>query len=239
MYGWRAKIGLITPMSENIEHAFHIHAPEGVSFASTKFNPSCAETEGREVLTDRVAEAAGMYRDYEVDLVVFGCSSGHCPVDYEWEQECVRRIESASGRPGLSANTAVLEALKALGAKKVAVLTPYSDAANEAEKKFLEDNGLEVTNMVSMDVSYICGRGFELESCDEYMLYRNARRVDLKGADVFFLSSMELSTMELIDDLETVLGVPVVTGQQAVLWSALRHCRVGAKPEKLGKLFRI
>ena len=26
MYGWRAKIGLITPMSENAEHAFHIYA---------------------------------------------------------------------------------------------------------------------------------------------------------------------------------------------------------------------
>ena len=235
MYGWRAKIGLITPMSENIEHAFHIHAPEGVSFASTKFNPAC----GREEVAHRVAEAAGMYRDYEVDLVVFGCASRHCPVDGQWEQECVRRIENACGRPVLSANTAAVEALKALGAKKVAVLTPYSGEAGEAEKKFLEDNGLEVTNMVSMDVSSICDRGFELESCDEYMLYRNARRVELKGADVFFLSSMELSTMELIGDLETVLGIPVVTGQQAVLWSVLRRCRVGARPETLGKLFQI
>ena len=230
MYGWRAKIGLITPMSENIEHAFHIHAPEGVSFASTKIGCPAED------LTDRVAAAAELYQGYDVDLVVFGCSSRHCPVDYEWEQECIRRIESAGGHPALSAGTAVLEALKALGAKKVAVLTPYSDAANEAEKKFLEENGFEVTNIASMDVSYISG---ELESCDEYLLYRNARRVDLKDADVFLLSSLELSSMELINDLETVLGVPVVTSQQAVLWGALRHCRVGAKPEKLGKLFQI
>ena len=233
MYGWRAKIGLITPMSENIEHAFHIHAPEGVSFASTKIGRSA------EVLTDRVEQAAALYRDYSVDLVVFGCSSCHCPVDYEWEQECVRRIEQVSGHPALSAGTAVLEALKALNAKKVAVLTPYSDAANEGERKFLEENGFEVTTIAAMDVSYISGRGFELESCDEYMLYRNVRKLNLKDTDVFLLSSMELSTMELVDDLETVLGIPVVTSQQAVLWSALRHCRVGAKPEKLGKLFQI
>ena len=38
MYGWRAKIELITPMSENAEHAFHIYAPAGVSFASMKIN---------------------------------------------------------------------------------------------------------------------------------------------------------------------------------------------------------
>ena len=42
MYGWRAKIGLITPMSENAEHAFHIYAhppaatraPTGIRHAS-------------------------------------------------------------------------------------------------------------------------------------------------------------------------------------------------------------
>lgn len=36
MYGWRAKIGLIGPMSDNAEHAFHIYAPEGVSVLSRK-----------------------------------------------------------------------------------------------------------------------------------------------------------------------------------------------------------
>lgn len=37
MYGWKARIGLITPMpGENVEHAFHIYAPPGVSFSSMK-----------------------------------------------------------------------------------------------------------------------------------------------------------------------------------------------------------
>lgn len=236
MYGWRAKIGLITPMSENVEHAFHIYAPEGVSFASAKISYPAPDAE---TLNDRVTQAAAMYRDYEVDLVVFGCTSGDCVMDYAQEQECVRQIEQTSGRPVLSAGGAVLEALGALGVKKVAVLTPYSDAANEAEKKFLEDHGYEVTAIAGMDVSYILGQGHTLEACDEYFLYRNALKLDLKGADALYLSCMGLSTMEIVDDLETVLGVPVVTGQQAAFWGALRHCRVGAKPEKLGKLFGI
>ena len=88
MYGWRAKIGLITPMSENVEHAFHIYAPEGVSFASAKISYPAPDAE---TLTDRVRQAAAMYRDYEVDLVVFGCTSCDCVMDYEQEQECVRQ----------------------------------------------------------------------------------------------------------------------------------------------------
>ena len=155
MYGWRAKIGLITPMSENAEHAFHIYAPEGVSFASMKINFPGPTPEGLTILTDRLEETAAMYKDYDVDLVVFGCTSGSCIKGFGWDQECIHQIERASGKPGLTTSTAVLEALHKLGTKKVAVLTPYPEATNEAEKKFLEDNGFEVTNIVGMDVSYI------------------------------------------------------------------------------------
>lgn len=130
----------------------------------------------------------------------------------------------------------MLEALKALGAKKVAVLTPYPEDTNEAERKFLVDNGYEVTNIVGMDVSYIRCEGRKMEACDEYFLYRNAMEMDLKGADTFFLSCMGLSTLEIVEELETLMGVPVVTSHQATLWSALRHCRVGAKLPNLGRL---
>ena len=60
-----------------------------------------------------------------------------------------------------------------------------------------------------------------------------------EGAEVFFLSCMGLTTMEIIDDLETALKIPVVTSHQATLWSALRHCRVGAKLPKMGRLFTL
>ena len=90
-----------------------------------------------------------------------------------------------------------------------------------------------------MDVSYICCDKHTMSDCDEYFLYRSAIRTDLKGADVLFLSGMELSTLEVIHDIELALGVPVVTSQQAALWSALRHCRVGAKDPRLGKLFNL
>lgn len=239
MYGWRAKIGLITPMSENAEHAFHIYAPEGVSFASMKINFPGPTPEGLMILTDQLEETAARYKGYDVDLVVFGCTSGSCIKGANWDKECIRRIENACNIPGLTTSTAVLEAFQALGTKKAAVLTPYPEATNEAEKKFLEDNGYEVTNIIGMDVSYIRRDGHKLEEADEYFLYRNAINMDLKGADTFFLSCMGLTTMEIIDDLETALKIPVVTSHQATLWSALRHCRVGAKLPKMGRLFTL
>lgn len=241
MYGWRAKIGLITPMSDNAEHAFHIYAPEGVSFASMKINFPGPTPEGLIVLTDQLEDTAATYKNSGCDLVVFGCTAGSCIKGMGWDQECIRRMERASGIPGLTTSTAVLEALRALGTKKVAVLTPYPEKTNEAEKKFLEDNGFEVTNIVGMDMSAFArgnGKG-GFSHADEYFLYQNARKMDLKGADTFFLSCMGLTTMEVVDAIELNLGVPVVTSHQATLWSSLRHCRVGAKLPNLGKLFTL
>ena len=241
MYGWRAKIGLITPMSENAEHAFHIYAPEGVSFASMKINFPGPTPEGLGILTDRLEETAAMYKGSGMDLVVFGCTSGSCIKGVGWDKECINQIERASGIPGLTTSTAVLEALQVLGTKKVAVLTPYPEATNIIEKKFLEDNGFEVTNIVGMDMTAWTkpNGGPAFSNADEYFLYQNCKEMDLKGADTFFLSCMGLTTMEVVNDVERDLGIPVVTSHQATLWAALRHCRVGAKLPNMGKLFTL
>ena len=240
MYGWRAKIGLITPMSENAEHAFHKYAPEGVSFASMKIRFAGPTPQGLIDLTDKLEETAAAYKGYPYDLVVFGCTSGSCIKGVGWDKECIQRIERASGLPGLTTSTAVLEGLAALGAKKVAVITPYPADTNQAEKKFLEDNGFEVTNIVGMDMSaYSRDKGLSFEDADEHFLYQYATHMDLNGADTFFLSCMGLTTMEIIDALETALELPVITSHQATLWSALRHCRVGTKLPKLGRLFTL
>ena len=237
MYGWRAKIGLITPMSENAEHAFHIYAPEGVSFASMKIVFPGPTPEGLIILTDQLEETAAKYKGYDLDLVVFGCTSGSCIKGFGFDKECINRIERACGIPGLTTSTAVLEALTALGTKKVAILTPYPEDTNQAEKKFFEDNGFEVTNIIGMDMSQLGARKFEEAS--EHFLYQQSIHMDLKGADTFFLSCMGLTTMEIIDSLETYFEHPVITSHQATLWSALRHCRVGETLPKLGRLFMI
>lgn len=114
-------------MSENAEHAFHIYAPEGVSFASMKINFPGPTPEGLIFLTDQLEATAATYKDSGMDLVVFGCTSGSCIKGVGWDQECINQIERASGIPGLTTSTAVLEALRALGSKKVAVLTPYRE----------------------------------------------------------------------------------------------------------------
>ena len=130
---------------------------------------------------------------------------------------------------------AVLEAYRALGLRKTVVMTPYPEETNQAEKKFLEDNGLEATSITGVGFN----RTGEFAHSGKHFLYREAKKLKTEGAEVFFLSCMGLATMELIQILEEDLGMPVITSHQASLWACLRHSRVHDKLPGLGKLFTI
>lgn len=222
-------------MDDQVEYAFNRYAPDGVSFNCSRLSFPGPTPEGLVYLSDQLEEAARMYREQPHNVVLFGCTSGSCIKGAGFDRECIRRIERACGWPGLTTSTAVLEAYQALGLRKTAVMTPYPDNTNAAEKKFMEDNGLEVTS--------ITGVGFnetgEYSHPGKRFLYQNAKKIPLDGAEVFFLSCMGLATMELVQVLEEDLGVVVITSQQASLWACLRHAGIKDKLPGLGKLFTI
>ena len=235
MYSWRAKIGVIAPIDDKVEYAFNKYAPEGVAFNSSRLTFPGPTPEGLCILTDKLEEAAKMYKNQKHDVVLFGCTSGSCIKGFGWDKQLIDIIEKACGWPGLTTTTAVMEAFQALGLNRSAVMTPYPEETNAIEKKFMEDSGLEVTN--------IKGVGFNrvgpYSHASKLHLYRNAKNMDLGDANVFFLSCMGLGTMELVEVLEEDLGMPVITSHQASLWACLRHAGIKDKIPGLGKLFMI
>lgn len=235
MYHWRAKIGIITPVGDTVEYAFNRYAPDGVSFNTTRLWFPGPTPEGLVYLSDQLEAAAGMFRDSRHDVVLFGCTVGSCIKGFGFDRECIARIERSCGCPGLTTSTAVLEAFSALAASSAVVMTPYPEATNQAEQRFLEDNRIHVTS--------ITGVGFNQDAlyseADKYFLYRKAKALNRADAEVLFLSCMGLATMELIQILETDFNMPVITSQQASLWACLRHAGIRDRIPGLGKLFTI
>ena len=165
-YGW------IAPIDDKVEYAFNKYAPEGVSFDSTRLWFPGPTPKGLVFLSDQLEEAAKMYRKSPHDVILFGCTSGSCIKGYGFDKECIERIERASGCPGLTTSTAVLEAFEALGLKKTVVMTPYPEDTNQAEKKFLEDNGIEVTSITGIGFNKVGEFGHP----SKRHLYRNAMK---------------------------------------------------------------
>ncbi|MCI8660043.1 MAG: arylmalonate decarboxylase [Lachnospiraceae bacterium] len=249
MSGWRARIGLISPIGESIERAFNRYVPEGVAVNSTKLWFPGPTIEGLIHLSDQLEKAAEMYKKQRHELLMFGCTSGSMVKGYGFDKECIRRMEKVSGVPAITTSTAVLEAFDILGMPKAAVLTPYPDETNDMEKRFLEDNGIHVTGISGMDCSPIrqygvpeVSRGIvrvkgDMGDIEPSQICRAVREMDLGDAQCLFISCTGLNTMEIISLLEEDLGMPVITSNQASLYSALRHCNVRTCIPELGQLF--
>jgi maleate isomerase len=129
--------------------------------------------------------------------------------------------------------TAVRRALDTLGARRIVLLTPYSQHTTDEEAGFLREAGFEVP----------LARGFGLKGSDEYcatppQFWRDrALEAARPDADAYFLSCANISVFSIIDGVEQRLGRPVVTSNQVVIWHALALLGVGDRRNCPGRLF--
>ena len=233
--GWRARIGLIMPGNgTNPEYEFHKYAPEGVTVMTQRVLFERVDPEGLREMGGRIDSAAKLLATAHPDLVLFGCTSGSLIGGFGYDLELIKRMEGQCGAKALTTSSAVLMALKALGAERVVVATPYVDRVNEIEKKFLEDNGFEVLNIKG------------LQNLDPDLMprtplrrmYHLTKEVLNPAADAIFVSCTGLGIAHGINMMERDFGLPVVTSNQASLWGALRSLSI-KDDVGLGKLFTL
>jgi maleate isomerase len=129
--------------------------------------------------------------------------------------------------------TAVRRAFDTLGARRIVLLTPYSQHTTDEEAGFLREAGYEVP--------FACG--FELKGSDEYcatppQFWRDrALEAARPDADAYFLSCANISVFSIIEEVEQRLGRPVVTSNQVVIWDALALLGIGDRRNCPGRLF--
>ena len=169
----------------------------------------------------------------EVDLILFGCTSGSLIGGAGWDTKIIGQIEEISGIKAITTSTAVVEVLKTLNARKITIGTPYIDQVNQLEKKFLEDSGFTVTDIVGLGYT----TGAQLHKEDAESAYKFVRGLKLEGADCVFLSCTDFHSLDAIKYLEGDIGLPVVTSNTASMWSVLKHLGIRANLEQYGRIF--
>ena len=227
------KIGLLLPSSNTtMEPELYRMAPTDVTIHAARMMLKEVTAEGLERMAEDAAEAAAMLRTAEVDILIYGCTSGSLIKGKEWEARLVGDLSKATGIPAISTGGAVVDAIRALGIKHVGVATPYVDEINRLEKKFLEDCGIEVMAMKGLGII----DNLRISAVDANRVRALAKEVsdDVEGV---FISCTNLPSASLIEIMEDELKVPVITSNQASMWAALSA--LGLKGKKgYGELIR-
>ena len=142
-------------------------------------------------------------------------------------------LAEKSGLPVYSGSFASYAALRALGVKKIAVVTPFDEAKNEAVvKPQVEAQGFEVVSMAGTaapSLEAIAG------ASDEEILavFKSA---DHAEAEAILQLGTALPVVDLIEQLETVHGKPIVACNAALYWQALRGSEIDDLVSGFGQL---
>ncbi len=234
MYGWRGRIGLMVPTGNSVmEPEFDRLAPEGVSVHANRIYLKDVTPENLRGMENEAEESARGLVAIRLGVLAFGCTSGSFVGGKGYDETLRKRIEDTTGVAATTTTTAVMRALRLLGVSRIAMATPYIDAVNAIEEKFLGDNGIEVTRSKGGGITDTP----DIQECEPHVAYRRAREVDNDRAEAVFISCTGFRTIEIIAKLEAELGKPVISANQATFADCLRILGVAEAAPGFGSLF--
>jgi maleate isomerase len=136
----------------------------------------------------------------------------------EAEIESVLERENASA-PAVSSAGALVEALHALEARRVGIVTPYLKKLTRLVVEYIEDSGVEVADAISLEVP----DNRAVAALDPQDLKNHWKRLDLRDCDALVLSAcVQMPSLSVIEEVEQRAELPTLSAATATTWAILR-----------------
>ena len=185
--------------------------------------------EGFEMVLPRIPAAAEKLAAEGADAIELTGTSLTFFRGEAFNQQLREAVTNASGLPATTMSNGVIDGLKAVGAKQVAVATAYADEVNGRLRAFLIEHGLEPLVVTGMGIEAIA----DVDRVTQNDLVEFAVRVreSAPDADSVLLSCGGFRTLEIIAPIEAQTGVPVISSMPHGLWAGARLVGMtGASP---------
>jgi arylmalonate decarboxylase len=153
-----------------------------------------------------------------VELVILAQTSASLFAE-DYDDVVTKRMSIGAGAPALTSAQAVGRAVRALGARRVAIVSPYSDEVNErAARYFQTKHGLDTIALEGFRATdaYAIGQLGPQHARDAFA------RIDRPEIEVFVVPGGNFPTMASVAAWEGQFKKPVVTTNQASFWAMLR-----------------
>lgn len=250
MYGWRARIGYISPSANDVVgYEFYRMVPDGVVLVSTALSLQQINRANLEIAWNQMLDAANELAKAEVDYIVSAGDPIYTTKGPGSDNKMIQSIKEQTGLPATTSLTSAVEALKTLSVKRVTVATPYPQEFCKTLKNSLGLAGFDVLyiNGISEEPnnSWQCNlsaknfSNVELSKLPFYVPYQMARDAFLHAldAEAIYLPCGRWAATRCIETIENDFRVPVVTAIQSWIWTALRALGIKEVQRGYGKLF--
>jgi len=218
--GSTATIGLVVPFATDEVPAEGPLMYPGVRFIPRGVGVRALTPEGYAAAFDAIIPAAEQLAAKGVDaIMVIGTSLTF----YRGPQAHARLREDLRQRTGLPVSTmsqAIVDGLREVGAKRVAVATAYTDVVNRRLKELLAAAGIDVLALQCFDLLEFGGPSKKSEA--DIIALSDSAVAKAGSADGILISCGGLRTLGVAQPLELSHGIPVVSSTPAAFWAAMR-----------------
>jgi maleate isomerase len=151
----------------------------------------------------------------------------------DYDERVTKRMSDAAGVPAITSARAIGLAVRALGTSRIALVAPFPiPVLKRLERYYTSKYGLEIVTSESFS-----GTDSVTYPTLGQSLARDAiARTDGPEIEVFVLPGGNFPTMTFISDWERLVGKPVITTNQAMVWAMLHIMRVTERLPNLGRL---
>lgn len=232
----RAKLGFVVlAMEQTVEDDVFALTPPGVGVHFTRIAMSNdATVETLAAMEPDIERVAGLLLpDATLDTLCYTCNSGTMVIGEETVMAALRRARPEA-RP-TTVMTGVWRALKALGAHRIAVATPYAGQVNDFVRRFLEGHGFDIVSFNAMEIV----RNSDIDRVTPASIRDFASATDHADADALFVCCGALRALDVVDDLEKRVAKPVVASNQAMMWDCLRLAGIDDALAGYGRLLTL
>ena len=232
----RAKLGFVVlAMEQTVEDDVFRLAPEGVGVHFSRIEMSNkANVATLKAMEPGIEGAARLILpDDRLDVVSYTCNCGTMVIGEERVLAALKRAHPEAAASTVM--TGVVQGLRAVGARRIVVATPYLDEVNAHVLAFLRANGFEVLDFQGLNLA----TNQEIDCVEPTFLREFAAALDRPDADALFICCGALRALDIVGALEEQIGKPAIVSNQAMMWDCLRRAGIGDAIPGYGRLLEI
>ncbi|MGC3873451.1 maleate cis-trans isomerase family protein [Halomonas sp. GXIMD04776] len=242
------RIGQIVPSSNTtmeteipaLLHAREAIAPERFTFHSSRMRMKQVTQEeliAMDVESDRCALELS---DAEVDVMGYACLVAIMSQGPGYHRKSQRRLHDVTQGNGfptpiVSSAGALVQGLETLGARRVAIITPYMKPLTRLVVDYIEAENIEIVDSISLEIA----DNLEVGRRDPLALVDIVKRLDYRDADAVVLSAcVQMPSLAAIQPVEDAIGLPVVSAATCTTHQMLKALNLRPQVPDAGRLLQ-
>ena len=240
------RVGQIVPSSNTTmetEIPAILRAREGIlaerfTFHSSRMRMKKVTKEELEAMDRESDRCAIELSDARVDVLGYAClvaimSMGQGYHRIAEERLSARTRENGGAAAVVTSAGALVDGLKALGAKRISLICPYIKPLAQLVVNYIEAEGIQVRDFVALEIP----DNLEVGRLDPMQLMNVYKRLDRTGIDALVLSAcVQMPSLAAIDPVERESGIPVVSAAVSTAYQMMKKLGIEARAPSVGSL---